>query len=270
MKHDILFELGTEELPSGLVKPLAKNVLNLLLQYLDEAEMTYGATRYFSSPRRIGVVIQDVPARQENRMQVRRGPANSAAHDANGAPSKALLGFARSCGVELDALTLETTDKGQWWIYQYEQEGQTTSSLLPELFKQAVVAVNIPKPMRWGAETFAFARPVHWAILMYGDQVLDTDILGVNTQNLSYGHRFHHPQSVLISAANDYEKALFEAKVIVDFEARRQEILRQIDAIAIARQLHIPCPDDLLDEITSINEWPVVFIADFAEEFLRL
>ena len=270
MKHDMLFELGTEELPSALVRPLAKNCLDLMRQYLNEANMAYGDSRYFASPRRIGFIIQDVVDCQDHRLQVRRGPAKSAGHDANGEPSKALLGFARSCGVELDALTLETTDKGQWWIYQYEQEGKLTTSLLPEMIKQALSAVNIPKPMRWGAETFSFARPVHWAILMYADKVIETELFGVKTQALSYGHRFLKPESVLIASARVYENALLEAKVIVDFEARRQEILRQIESIASVHQLYIPCPNDLIDEITSINEWPVVFMANFSEDFLKL
>ena len=270
MKHDILFELGTEELPSRLLKPLAKNLLECVLQYLNEAQLPYGAARYMAGPRRIGFLIHDVAARQENRLHIRRGPAVSTTDDANASPSKALLGFARSCGVALDALTVETNEKGQWWIYQVEQAGKTTSSLLPEMIKQALAAVNIPKPMRWGAETFTFARPVHWAVLMYDDQVLATELFGINTHNISYGHRFHHPHAVLITSVQAYEASLFAAKVMVDFDERRQAILRQISAIASEQQFDIPCPDDLLDEITSINEWPVVFIANFAEEFLRL
>jgi glycyl-tRNA synthetase beta chain len=270
MKHDILFELGTEELPSALVKPLAKNLLDLVLTHLSALEMSHAKARFFAGPRRIGFSITDVPEKQENRQQVRRGPAAAAAHDEQGNPSKALLGFARSCGVEIDALSLETTEKGQWWIYQFEQGGRLTREVLPEIIQKALASVNIPKPMRWGAETFNFARPVHWAVLMYAEQVIETDILGVKTGNLSYGHRFLHPQAVEIVSSKAYEDSLYQAKVIVDFDKRRDEILHQIELLAKQHQFHIPCPPDLIDEITSINEWPIVYIANYADEFLKL
>lgn len=270
MKRDVLFELGLEELPSGLVESLSKDLLNGVLKAFDEVQLPYGKTHIYATPRRIGFWIQDVAEKQPNREIVRRGPAATAAHDAQGQPTQALLGFARSCQTEVNALVLETNDKGAWWTYRYEEKGAHTESILADIIQKVLLRITIPKPMRWGNHTESFARPSHWAVLRYGEQSLPLKVFGVEAGNQSFGHRFMHPQAVDITAPETYAEQLKSCYVWVDFHARQQEIVRQIEAVAKQHDWVIPIPKDLLEEITSIVEWPVVLVGEFDKNFLTV
>lgn len=270
MSQDIFFELGLEELPSGLVKPLGQQLLKHVLKQLETARLGYGTTRYFATPRRLAFMIEQVDSQQANQFGTRRGPAKAASHDKDGQPTQALLGFARSCGVPLEALRLDEQEKGAWWVYDFEEKGQSTKDLLPSFIQEALSALNIPKPMRWGSEKYQFARPAHWAILMWGNEPVNASFFGIHTHLLSYGHRFLHPEALNIAHPRDYEVLLKEAKVWVDFDARREEIKRQIHEIAQKNHWVIPQDEDLLDELTSIVEWPVVMVGQFDAAFLEV
>ncbi|WP_058534786.1 glycine--tRNA ligase subunit beta [Legionella saoudiensis] len=269
MVNDFIFELGCEELPSGSVWPLADEFANQLLAALDKAQLSYGQVKRFATPRRIALIIQDLQAEQKSQLVTRRGPAVAAAYK-DGKPAPALLGFAKSCGVELEQLSRIATDKGDWIIYESHSDGKKTTQLLPELVSQALAALPIAKPMRWGDGDEEFARPVHWAVMLYGDEVIEHQLLGIKTGRHSRGHRFHHPQPIEITSAQSYEAQMREGLVLADFSLRKQVIKEQIEKLAATRQATAVMPDDLLDEVTSIVEWPQALMANFEEKFLEV
>lgn len=270
MVNDFIFELGCEELPSGAVWPLADEFAKHLLAALDKAQLSYGEVKRFATPRRIALVIHHLQAEQQSQTITRRGPAAIAAYDKEGKPTPALLGFAKSCGVELAQLSQIATDKGDWIVCETQSSGNKTKDLLPGLVSQSLAALPIAKPMRWGSGDDEFARPVHWAVLLYGNEVLTHQLLGIHTGRESRGHRFHHPQAITIESAQRYEAQMKEGLVIADFALRKQMIKAQVEELAAGRQAVAIMPDDLLDEVTSIVEWPQALMANFEAEFLEV
>jgi glycyl-tRNA synthetase beta chain len=270
MVNDFIFELGCEELPSGAVWPLADEFANQLLAALDKAQLSYGAVKRFATPRRLAIIIADLQTEQASQNVTRRGPAAIAAYDKEGNPTPALLGFAKSCAVELNQLKKIQTDKGDWIVCETSSSGSQTKQLLPSLVSQSLAALPIAKPMRWGSGDSEFARPVHWAVMLYGNEVLEHEIMGVKTGRLSRGHRFHAPQELNIDSAQSYESQMNEAFVVADFALRRQMIKEQVQQLAVPYKATVIMPEDLLDEVTSIVEWPQALIANFEEEFLEV
>ncbi|KTC79191.1 glycyl-tRNA synthetase beta chain [Legionella cherrii] len=270
MVNDFIFELGCEELPSGSVWPLADEFANQLLAALDKAQLEYGEVKRFATPRRIAIAIFDLQEEQKSQSVTRRGPAFAAAYDKDGKPTAALLGFAKSCGVDVDKLSRIETDKGDWIVYETLSQGNKTKDLLPVLIGQSLAALPIAKPMRWGAGDEEFARPVHWAVMLYGDTVIEHSILGIKSDRNSRGHRFHHPQSIVINSAQSYESQMKEAFVIADFTIRKQMIRKQVEELAASVQATAVMPEDLLDEVASIVEWPQALMANFEKEFLEV
>ena len=270
MVNDLFFELGIEELPSGSVVPLAKALADQLVTRLAKALVDHGAVQYFATPRRLAVWIHEVQDQQDNQTVSRRGPAVAVGQDKNGEPTQALIGFAKSCGVTVDALTIVETDKGSWWLYESTTEGAKTRDILPGLLAESLAALPIAKPMRWGEAEFEFVRPVHWAVLLFGHEVIRCPLLGVQTGSQSFGHRFHHPQAIEIASPEAYTAALRNAYVIADFATRRQMIVEQIQSLATSAGFQVVMPEALLDEVTSIVEWPVALMIGFEPEFLNV
>jgi glycyl-tRNA synthetase beta chain len=270
MVSDLLFELGTEELPSGAVLPLAEALAELVTARFEKAGIRHGKVQHFATPRRVALWVHDVQEQQDDQAISRRGPAFAAGQDKNGAPTQALIGFAKSCGVDVAALKTVETEKGPWWYYESLMKGAKTQTLLPELLADALSALPITKPMRWGAGQVEFARPVHWAILCFGNEHIPCQLLGVQTGSKSYGHRFHHPQAIEITSAASYESTLRDAYVIADFAVRRETIREQIESIALAAGFNAVIPPALLDEVTAIVEWPVAMKIGFPAEFLAV
>lgn len=270
MVNDFIFELGCEELPSGSVWSLADEFAKQLLMALDKAQLSYGQVKRFATPRRIAVVINELQTEQKSQSITRRGPAAIAAYDKEGKPTQALLGFAKSCGVELEQLSRIETDKGDWIVCETKSQGNKTKDLLPEMISHSLAALPITKPMRWGSGDDEFARPVHWAIMLYGDEVIEHHVLGIKTGRHSRGHRFHHPEQIAITSAQSYEAQMKDAFVIADFAQRRKIIKEQVEELAASRQATAIMPEELVDEVTSIVEWPQALIANFAEEFLEV
>lgn len=270
MKQDFLFELGCEELPSLSVWPLAQSLTNNFLSYLDKAGLTYQSVQTFATPRRLGILINSLDEQQPTQKLFRKGPALNAAHDASGNPTKALLGFAKSCGVEVEALTIKKEEKGEWFVYETQTPGEKTKDLIPNFLVKSLEDLPIPKPMRWGAGDIEFARPVHWAVLLYGTDYLSCEILGVKTNRITFGHRFHHPQAIEIDHPKNYETLLKKACVIANFSTRRKMIIEQVESLAIRYQAQAIIPDPLLDEVTSIVEWPQALMVSFNSRFLEV
>lgn len=268
MVNDFLFELGSEELPSAAVWPLADALANNLIANLAKANLTHGEVHRYASPRRLAVLIHDVQVNQPDQKIARRGPACAAATDSTGQYTPALLGFAKSCGVTVGELFTIKTDKGDWWAYEANIAGKTTRELLPTILKDALATLPIAKPMRWGNSDIEFARPVHWSVLLFGHEIVKAEVLGVTTGRTSFGHRFHHPQAIELATPRSYVAQLQEAYVLVDFNQRQQIICDQVQALAKQQNLHAIMPETLVNEVTSIVEWPQALLASFAAKFL--
>ncbi|KTD29726.1 glycine--tRNA ligase subunit beta [Legionella israelensis] len=268
MSKDLLFELGCEELPSASVLPLAEELANHLSSSLDKAQLNYTEIKYFAAPRRLAVRIKNLQTQQPQKTITRKGPALKAAYDEQDCPTAALSGFARSCGVAIEKLSTVKTDKGDWIVYESVQEGEKTEQLIPALIDQALASLPITRPMRWGEAEIEFVRPVHWAVLLYGDTVISAEILGVTTDRKSRGHRFHHASEITVSSPSTYEMQLREAYVIADFASRREEIVKQVNELAETKKAVPVMSRELLDEVTSIVEWPKALLAGFDDAFL--
>ena len=269
-KH-LLFELGSEELPPKTLLKLSKALLAGIVQGLQSAELSFSSSKAYATPRRLAVFIENLAIKQPDKTVEKRGPAIQAAFAADGTPSKAALGFADSCGASFDQLQRLKTDKGEWLAFTQSVEGRSTEQLIPDIIRQSIANLPIAKRMRWGSFNTEFVRPVHWAVLLYGNAVIDAEILGLKTGATTWGHRFHAPQKITINHPEDYQALLYkEGKVIVDFEQRKALIrdAAQTAAFAVNGIAHIE--DDLLEEIAALNEWPVPITGCFDERFLQL
>ncbi|MDD5320194.1 MAG: glycine--tRNA ligase subunit beta [Methylococcales bacterium] len=269
-KH-LLFELGSEELPPKTLLTLSNALLNNIVKELGAADLTFTGGKAYATPRRLAVLIENLASAQPDKTVEKRGPAVQAAFGADGTPSKAATGFAVSCGTTFDQLERLKTDKGEWLAFTQTIKGQATENLIPDIIRQSIAALPIAKRMRWGSFSTEFVRPVHWAVLLYGSAVIDTEILGLKTGSTTQGHRFHAPQKLTINNPEDYQDILYkEGKVIADFEQRKSIIqdAAQKAATAINGIAHIE--DDLLEEVTALNEWPVPITGNFDPRFLEL
>lgn len=270
-KADLLIELGSEELPPKALKQLSDAFTQHLVQGLEKHELGFSAVQSFATPRRLAIQISDLATRQQDKTVERRGPAVKAAYDQNGNPTKAAEGFARSCGTTVDQLGTMETDKGSWLVFSSVQEGQQTSHLIPGLIEQALNKLPIPKRMTWGAEKVAFVRPVHWLVVMLGNEVVPCNVLGLASGNVSYGHRFHHPDPVQIDSPASYQQQMQSAYVMVDFAKRQQAIQQGVTELATNKTSGTASIDsDLLDEVTGLVEWPVPLLGNFDKEFLEV
>jgi len=270
-QHDLLFELGCEELPPKTLLTLSHALSDGIINGLKEADLSYGEVKSYATPRRLAVLILDLNATQPDKVVEKRGPALKAAYDNEGNPSKAAVGFAQSCGTSFDQLEQLKTDKGEWLIFKQAVQGQTTVELMPEIIRKSIAALPIAKRMRWGNNSAEFVRPVHWAVLLYGDSVIEAEILGLKTDRVTRGHRFHSTGKITISSPQNYAQTLLEqGSVIADFEQRKDIIRARANEAAakIGGMAHIE--EDLLNEISALNEYPVPVIGNFDPRFLAL
>jgi len=268
-KKDFLLELGCEELPSTNLESLSIALGEKLADELANANLTHQDIQTFASPRRLAVFVPELISKQGGKKTERFGPSAASAYDKNGTPTLACLGFAKSCGVTTDELKIKQTTKGERVCCVVEQVGQDTIELLPEIVKQAIKKLPIPKLMRWNTEETAFIRPVHWVVMLYGKDVVPCEILGQKAAKKTYGHRFHHPKALAITSPKDYGVILYShGYVIANFETRKQLIRKEI--IKAAGKYRAIINENLLDEVTSLVEWPVILSGKFNPEFLRV
>jgi glycyl-tRNA synthetase beta chain len=266
---DLLIELGTEELPPKALKKLSEAFTGGIVDGLKKAGFGISEVTSFAAPRRLAVLIKDLAASQPDRDIERKGPALKAAYDADGKPTKAVMGFARSCGVDVSELQQQETDKGVWLVFKASEKGRALSELIEDIVNQSLAKLPIPKRMRWGNNDAEFVRPVHWLVLMFGDQVIDAEILGLKASAQTFGHRFHAPAAITLNNASEYqEKLLTQGYVIADFEQRKEKIKQQV--IDTGKQLggEAVLDEDLLDEVAALNEWPVAVAGEFDEVYL--
>lgn len=271
MSNQCLIEVGTEELPPRALRSLSEDFACLVQQGLGDAELGAERVEVFATPRRLAMLLHGIPLLQADRQVEKRGPALAAAFDGEGNPSKAAIGFARSCGVEIDALERRETDKGSWLYYGATVPGQSLQALLPGIVQAALAALPIPKRMRWGDRSEEFVRPVKWLVLMVDDEVVDTEVFGLRSGNCSRGHRFHAPGELPLANAGEYEQQLLsQGLVIASFEQRRNSIMRLVEQAALRLAGEARIDEALLDEVTGLVEYPVVVCGGFDAEFLEL
>jgi len=266
-----LIEIGTEELPPRALHTLAQDFARLVQQGLRDAGLGAGAVEVFATPRRLAMLLKDLPLQQSARQIEKRGPALAAAFDAAGNPSRAASGFARSCGVEVEDLERRQTDKGSWLYYCASEAGRSLKELLPAIVQTALSALPIPKRMRWGDRDDEFVRPVKWLVLMLDSEVVEAEMFGLHSSNCSRGHRFHAPGPLELKDAGDYVKALLARGMVIASYAQRRSSIRHLveqAALRLGGEAHID--DSLLDEVTGLVEYPVVVCGQFDAAFLQL
>lgn len=269
MQADFLFELGCEELPPKSLLALSNSLEASLVASLKAAELNFSKVTSYATPRRLAVVINQLDLQQPTSEIERLGPNVKQAYK-DGEPTPAALGFAASCGVELSQLSEKETDKGTRLAYFATQEGKATKELLPEFIQTAINQLPIAKNMRWGARRTEFVRPVHWLIMLLGDEVLPAQLLGLTASRQSYGHRFHAPEAIEITSPASYAEQLAAAKVIASFAERKEEICQQVLAEAEKQGATAVIDADLLDEVTGLVELPVALTGSFDAEFLQV
>lgn len=275
MTDTLLIELGTEELPPKALKKLSNAFSLEILSGLIEAELITqsdaDAASPFASPRRLALTVPNVIPSQPDQTIERRGPALQAAFKDDGQPTPAAMGFAKSCGVDVENLERLKTDKGEWLSYNLKQTGKTLAELVPNIIDQAIKRLPIPKRMRWGDGTAEFVRPVKWLIVMHGSDLIPATILDINSGNSSRGHRFHSDGELLISNANNYEQTLLEqGHVIASFAKRQAMILEQVKTAASSVNGSIEDDQALLDEVTGLVEHPTAVMGGFDRSFLEV
>lgn len=271
----LLIEIGTEELPPKALRKLSDAFSNEILAGLATAQLAQqadlDAAQSFATPRRLAISVSNVLSAQPDQTIERRGPAVQAAFQDNGEATPAAAGFAKSCGVSVEQLDRLKTDKGEWLSYNLQEKGQTLADLISGIIDQAIKRLPIPKRMRWGDGSAEFVRPIKWAVIMHGSEVISAEILDVATSNTTRGHRFHSDGDIRIAHADDYQITLLEkGHVIADFAQRRDQIIQQIGTLATQLNGHIEDDPALLDEVTGLVEHPCAVLGHFDEAFLAV
>jgi len=265
-RQDFLVELGCEELPPKALNSLSEAFARGIETGLAQAGLAHGKIHRYAAPRRLAVRVDSLHSQQPEREERIDGPPLAIAFDANGSATAAALGFASKCGVSLNQL-----DKtGPKLSFSRRILGQSSEALLPAIVEAALAALPIPKRMRWGARREEFVRPTQWLLMLYGEQVIDCNLLGQQAGGVSYGHRFHHPQAVQVPCPASYLDDLRRAHVLADFAERRRLIERRCQALAEAEGGHAIMPPALLDEVTALVEWPVPLVCSFEARFLAV
>ena len=269
--QNFLVEIGTEELPPKALKTLATSFADNVEAELNQAGLTFDKIEWFAAPRRLAVKVLNLATQQPSKEIEKRGPAVSAAFDAEGKPTKAAEGWARGCGITVEQAERIATDKGEWLVHRAKIEGQPTKNLLNDIVANALAKLPIPKPMRWADKTVQFIRPVHTVTMLLGDELIEGEILGVASARIIRGHRFLGEKEFEIQHADQYPQLLREkGSVVADFNERKAEILAKSQAKATALGGVADIEESLLEEVTSLVEYPNVLAAKFEERFLAV
>ncbi|MFO3707320.1 glycine--tRNA ligase subunit beta [Xanthomonas codiaei] len=268
----LLIELGTEELPVKALPGLAQAFFDGVLSGLEKrgVAVTRGDAKPLSTPRRLAVLLPGVATEQPEQRSEVLGPYLNIALDAEGQPTKALAGFAAKAGIDWTALERTSDAKGERFVHRAVTPGARTADLLPDVLREAIAAMPIPKPMRWGAHEYAFARPVQWLVLLFGSEVIPAQLLGVRGDRVSHGHRFMHEGTVSLAAPGEYIDALRAAHVLVDADARRTRIVEEVEAAARQAGGSARISDDNLEQVVNLVEWPSAVLCSFERDFLAV
>ncbi|QNR97305.1 glycine--tRNA ligase subunit beta [Stenotrophomonas sp. 169] len=268
----LLIELGTEELPVKALPGLAQAFFDGIVDGLRKrgVELDLGDARPLSTPRRLAVLLPGVGTEQPEQRSEVLGPYLNIALDAHGQPTKALQGFAAKAGIDWTALEKTSDAKGERFVHRAVKPGARTAELLPEVLREAIAAMPIPKPMRWGDHAWGFARPVHWLVLLHGADIVDAELFGLKADRMSRGHRFHHDKTVWLTQPQDYVESLRSAFVLVDPQERRERIVAQVQAAAAEAGGSARITDDNLGQVVNLVEWPSAVLCSFERAFLAV
>ncbi|HAT3809191.1 TPA: glycine--tRNA ligase subunit beta [Morganella morganii] len=270
-QQTFLTEIGTEELPPKALRSLAESFAANLTAELAAANLTHGDVTWYAAPRRLAVKIAGLAESAADREVEKRGPAIAQAFDAEGKPTKAAEGWARGCGITVDQADRMVTDKGEWLLYRAVEKGNNAKELLADMVSRALAKLPIPKLMRWGDKETHFVRPVHTVTMLMGADVIPGDVLGITSDRVIRGHRFMGEAEFIIAHADEYPAILeTRGKVMADYDARKAMIKRDAEKAALALGGVADLTDSLLEEVTSLVEWPVVLTAKFEEKFLAV
>jgi len=267
--ENLLIEIGTEELPPKLLRTLAETFLSNFTAELTKANLPFESATWYAAPRRLAINIIGLAQSQADKVVEKRGPAVSSAFDADGNPTKAAQGWARGNGITVEQAERLVTDKGEWLVHQAKVVGVETKSLIADMAQRALDKLPIPKPMRWGSNKTQFIRPVHTVTMLLGSEVIAGELLGINSDRVIRGHRFMGQASFELDHADNYLAALKEqGKVLADYELRKSLIKADAEVAAATLGGVADIEDNLLEEVTSLVEWPIVLTASFEEKFL--
>jgi len=270
----LLLEIGTEEMPARFMLPALEQLRELVVKTLTELRLEHGQIRTMGTPRRLVAIVSEVAETQMPIIREIRGPAKHIAFDPQGNPTRAAEGFARAQGVSVQDLVVKATDKGEFVFAVKREEGRPALEVLSEALSQIIRSLSFPKTMRWEESGFRFGRPIRWVVALLGEDVIPFEIAGVRSDRVTYGRRFTGGQSIgkqiTLKSADDYEKALEEAHVIVDHERRRELVKLQVQEAAQSVGGTAVMPDELVDEVTFLVEEPVALVGHFDERYLEL
>lgn len=271
---NLLFEIGTEELPAGYIEPALQQLRQGFLAEMTELGVTHGPIRTLATPRRLALIVEDLAEYQEDWREEILGPSVKAAYDNEGKPTKAAQGFARSKGATAEDLHVVETPKGEYLMLVRENKGQSVSKLLPDILKKLIVDISFPKAMRWGSGSLSFARPIQWLLALNGSTIIDFELEGIQSSNTSGGHRFLDNHPIRINDAAGYEEQLAQVNVVVDQVKRKSDVLESIER-ALAESTfpegaRVYVDEELLDTVTNLVELPCGVCGRFDEKFLSL
>ncbi|MBU4228793.1 MAG: glycine--tRNA ligase subunit beta [Proteobacteria bacterium] len=270
MQHELLFEIGTEEVPAGYIMPALAQLEKILGERLTALALPYSTLRTAATPRRLAVSIGGLAERQPDRQEEILGPPKKAAFDQNGQPTQAAIGFAKKNGVGVEALQILATPKGEYLMVRVEQVGRPTSELLAELLPEVITSLNFPKSMRWGAGRTSFARPIQWLLAVYGGKTVPFTLDTITSSNTTCGHRFMARGPFPVSGYSDYVETLRAAQVMVEPQERRDAVLAEITRAAQQAGGTILPDDELVDTVCNLVEKPFAICGAFEERFLAL
>ncbi len=271
MNKDLLIEIGTEELPPKALRGLMNAFATGITLALEQSVLPFERVDACASPRRLAVIVRQLALKQDDRSEELKGPPVRIAFDDNGNATPAAIAFAKKCGVDIGDLSRLSTDKGEWLAYQKIETGKPAAELLPTIVEKALGDLPVPRRMRWGTGEREFVRPVHWIVMLHGEELIRTSIMGIETGNVSQGHRFHSEGDVVIDSPDTYLDTL-EKKgfVIADFVRRRSKVCEDVEAAAAGVGGQIVDGESLYDEVAALVEWPVAIVGSFEERYLDL
>lgn len=270
MQHELLLEIGTEEIPAGFIMPAVQNLQKNLTAKLAELHLQHGAVHTAATPRRLAICIDGLIDRQPDNQEEVLGPPKKAAFDSDNKPTKAAIGFAKSRGASVDDLEIAKTDKGEYIMLRIDQKGQPTVDLLKSLLPETILGLAFPKSMRWGAGDMAFARPIHWLLALYDGNVVPFEIGSIHSDTKTKGHRFMQGKPNFVTDYQEYIKKLRKAEVIADIEERKEAVLSEISKAAKEAGGTILQDDELVDIVTNLVEKPFAVCGTFEKRFLEL
>ena len=269
-KTSFLLEIGTEDLPARFISPALQQLKENTVRILRENYIECSGTKVFGTPRRLAVIAEGIPQMQEDRTKEVYGPSKKAAFDTDGNPTRAAAGFAQSQGVGVESLVIRKKDKGEYVVAVIEEKGMYVREVLPEILKKAVLAIHLPKAMKWGDSSLRFVRPIRWFLALFDTDIISFEIDGIKSSNLTKGHRFLSPAAFQIKEIASYRKLLGNNFVIVDMEERKKIISEKMRDL-LSERGERPIEDkELLDTVVNLIEYPVPVIATFSDDYLKL